>query len=195
MKLTETKDTNKMSNLYKEALSELGSVFEKLDDNSVDKVIEMIISANKIVVFGGGRERLQIMGFAMRLFHMGLNISVEGDMTTPAVGNGDLFIVTVGPGEISTASALIDVAKAAKAKILVLTAQPKGKAARKADFILLIPAQTMANDQGEAAASILPMGSLYEGALFVLFEIMILKLKDKLNISSEMMRVNHTNLE
>ena len=184
-----------MSNLYKDALNELGSVFEKLDDNSVDEAIEMIISANKIVVFGGGRERLQIMGFAMRLFHMGLNISVEGDMTTPAVGNGDLFIVTVGPGEISTACALIDVAKAAKAKILVLTAQPEGKAPKNADFVLLIPAQTMANDQGKDAKSILPMGSLYEGALFILFEIMVLKLKEKLNISSEMMRNNHTNLE
>ena len=195
MKRTEIKGINKMTNLYKDALNELGSVFEKLDDNSVDEAIEMIVSANKIVVFGGGRERLQIMGFAMRLFHMGLNISVEGDMTTPAIRNGDLFIVTVGPGEISTACALIDVAKAAKAKILVLTAQPEGQAPKNADFVLLIPAQTMANDQGKDAKSILPMGSLYEGALFVLFEIMVLKLKEKLNISSEMMRNNHTNLE
>ena len=78
---------------------------------------------------------------------------------------------------------------------MVLTAQPEGKAPKNADFVLLIPAQTMANDQGKDAKSILPMGSLYEGALFILFEIMVLKLKEKLNISSEMMRNNHTNLE
>ena len=58
-----------------------------------------------------------------------------------------------------------------------------------------IPAQTMADDQGTAARSVLPMGSLFEGALFVLFEVMILKLKERLAVSPEAMRANHTNME
>lgn len=166
-----------------------------MNDGDVDKAVDMIAGARKTVVFGGGRERLQIMGFAMRLYHMGLDVAVEGDMTTPPVGPGDLFIVTVGPGEISTALALLGVARSAGATILVLTAQPGGRAAAYADFVLTIPAQTMADDQGEKKTSVLPMGSLYEGALFVLFEIMILKLRDKLKIDPEAMRANHTNLE
>lgn len=184
-----------MSSLYATALSELSSVFDKLSDVDVDKAIDIIANAKTIVVFGGGRERLQIMGFAMRLYHMGLAVAVEGDMTTPPVGPNDLFIVTVGPGEISTALALLDVAKRAGATILVLTAQPKGRAAAYADFVLTIPAQTMADDQGKKKSSVLPMGSLYEGALFVLFEVMILKLRDRLKVNPEIMRSNHTNLE
>lgn len=184
-----------MSELYQAALSELGGVFAKLNDAAVDRAIEMIAAARKIVVFGGGREKLQIMGFAMRLYHLGLAVAVEGDMTTPPVGKGDLFIVTVGPGEISTALALLEVAKAAGATILVLTAQPSGRAAQYTDFVLHLPAQTMADDQGEKKSSVLPMGSLYEGALFVLFEVMILKLIARLNISTDTMRANHTNLE
>jgi 6-phospho-3-hexuloisomerase len=183
-----------VTDLYQGALNELADVFKKLDDSAVDRAVDMIAAAKTSVVFGGGRERLQIMGFAMRLFHMGLPVSVEGDMTTPPVGRGDLFIVTCGPGEISTALALLDVAKKAGATILVLTAQPQGRAAAQADFVLTIPAQTMADDQG-GNVSILPMGSLYEGALFVLFEIMVLKLRDKLAITPEAMRANHTNLE
>jgi 6-phospho-3-hexuloisomerase len=184
-----------MNSLYHTALNELGGVFAKLNDADVDTAIGMIAKAKKIVVFGGGRERLQIMGFAMRLYHMGLAVAVEGDMTTPPVGKGDLFIVTVGPGEISTALALLGVAKNAGADILVITAQPKGRAAAYANFVLTLPAQTMADDQGEKKSSVLPMGSLYEGALFVLFEVMVLKLKDKLKIDAELMRGNHTNLE
>ena len=65
---------------------------------------------------------------------------------------------------------------------------------KMADEVLLLPAQTMANDQG-AAVSLLPMGSVYEGALFVLFEVVILKLKDVLGVSAETMRGNHTNME
>lgn len=184
-----------MSTLYATALAELGQVFARLDDAAVDRAVAMIAQARRIVVFGGGREKLQIMGFAMRLYHMGLAAAVEGDMTTPPVGTGDLFVVTCGPGEISTALALMGVARAAGATTLLITAHPGGRAAALADFVLHLPAQTMADDQGSARSSVLPMGSLYEGALFVLCEVMVLKLIGHLQISPETMRANHTNLE
>lgn len=184
-----------MASLYKSALNELAGVFDRLSDADVDTANEMIAKANKIVVFAGGREKLQIMGFAMRLYHMGLKVAVEGDMNTPPVGKGDLFIVTIGPGEISTGLALLNVAKEAGASVLFITAQPQGRGADYADFVLHLPAQTMADDQGEAKTSVLPMGSLYEGALFILFEVMILKLIDRLGITPEAMRANHTNME
>jgi len=146
-----------MASMYQAALDEIGAVFARLDDSAVDEACARIARARRVVVFGGGRERLQIMGFAMRLYHMGRDVAVEGDMTTPPVGPGDLFIVTVGPGEISTALALLGVARDAGADIMVLTAQPQGRAAGYADFVLTIPAQTMADDQGDRV-SILPMG-------------------------------------
>jgi 6-phospho-3-hexuloisomerase len=186
---------NEMASLYATALNELAGVFEKVDDNEVDRALDMIARANRIVVFGAGRERLQIMGFAMRLFHMGLPVAVSGDVTAPPVGTGDLFMLACGPGEFSTALALMGVARQAGASILLVTAQPKGRAAALADSVLTIPAQTMADDQGQKKSSVLPMGSLFEGALFVLFEVMVLKLRDRLNISPETMRANHTNLE
>lgn len=182
-------------NLYQTALDELGGVFSSLDDAQVDALVDRLARARRIVVFGGGREKLQIMGFAMRLFHMGLDAAVEGDMTTPAVGPGDVFLVTCGPGYISTAEALVGVAKAAGAEVCLVTAQPGGRLGPMSDFILHLPAQTMADDQGDRKTSVLPMGSLFEGALFVLFEVMVLKLKARLNITADAMRANHTNLE
>ena len=179
---------------YRQALEELGVVLDRMNDGDVDRAVASLAAARHVSVFGGGREGLQIRGFAMRLFHLGRSVSVIGDMTTPALGAGDLFLVTVGPGEISTAVALVGVAKAAGAKVLVITAQPGGRVPKMADEVLLLPAQTMADDQGPAA-SLLPMGSVYEGALFVLFEVMILKLKAALGVSSDAMRGNHTNME
>ncbi|NDW04091.1 SIS domain-containing protein [Jiella pacifica] len=184
-----------MSDLYRTALAELGTVMDGIDDAAVDEACRMIASARRIGTYAGGREGLQIKGFAMRLFHLGAHVGVVGDMTMPALGNGDLFVVSVGPGEISTALALMGVAKKDGAKILFITAQPGGRGAQLADFVLTVPAQTMANDQGGAATSVLPMGSLYEGALFVLFEVMVLKLRDLMAVSPETMRSNHTNME
>ena len=87
------------------------------------------------------------------------------------------------------------VAKDAGAEVLFITAQPGGRCAPLANLILHLPAQTMADDQGDRRSSVLPMGSLFEGALFILFEVMVLKLKARLNITADAMRANHTNLE
>ena len=184
-----------MSSLYELALDELRGVARHMDDAAVDRACEMISRARKVVVFGCGREGLQIRGFAMRLFHLGRDVAVVGDMTAPAIGPGDLFLASVGPGELSTALALLQVAKDAGATILVLTAQPAGRAGAFADLILTIPAQTMADDQEPNASAVLPMGSLYEGAMFIVFEVMVAKLRSMLDISPEAMRANHTNLE
>ncbi len=184
-----------MTTLYRTALDELGQVTDRIDDSAVDAACALIAEARRIMVFGGGREGLQIRGFAMRLFHLGRPVSVVGDMTAPPLGPGDLFVVTVGPGYISTALALMEVAKTAGATILFVTAQPQGRCAAIADVVLLLPAQTMADDQGPSVRSVLPMGSVYEGALFVLFEVMILKLRDRLGVTPDAMRANHTNME
>lgn len=76
----------------------------------------------------------------------------------------------------------------------MFTAQPQGRAPQMADHVVVVPAQTMANDRG-SGTSVLPMGSLYEGAIYVLFEVMVLRLRDMLGVTSDQMRANHTNLE
>ena len=61
----------------------------------------------------------------MRLFHRGLAVAVAGDMTIPPVGQGDLVLVTCGPGETSAATAPMGEAKPAGATILPITTSPR----------------------------------------------------------------------
>lgn len=72
-------------------------------------------------------------GLAMRLFHLGRSASVVGDMTTPAIGPGDLLLVSAGPGMLSTALALTEVAKTAGAKVMTVTATPDGAVPKNSD--------------------------------------------------------------
>ena len=86
--------TDSLAQLSKGALRDLAGVSAAMPENALDGLIEAIVAAKRIVVFGLGREGLQMRGFAMRLFHMGRDVAVWGDMTTPALGAGDLFIAS-----------------------------------------------------------------------------------------------------
>jgi len=183
-----------MTSLYHAALGDLSRVFDRIDQAAVERAVDEIAAAKSIALYGVGREGLQIKGLAMRLFHLGRKAAVVGDMTTTHLGAGDLLIVSAGPGWFSTVAALMGVAKRDGARTLLVTAQSDGACAKAADVVLPIPAQTMADDTG-GAVSVLPMGSLYEGAQYILFEVMILMLRDKLGVTAEAMRANHTNLE
>ena len=180
--------------LAKGALADLDAVFSAMPEDALDGLIEEIVKARRIVVFGLGREGLQMRGFAMRLFHMGRNVAVWGDMTAPEVAAGDLLIVSAGPGDLATARALVGIAKGAGARAALVTAQPQGGLARLVDVVTVIPAQTMANDQA-GRLSVLPMGSLFETAQMIAFELAILKLRPRFQETAETMRARHTNLE
>ena len=180
---------------HKIALSELSAVLDGIDSGSLDTALKMIAKARQILLYGCGREGLQMRGLAMRLYHLGLSAGMVADMNAPPLAEGDLFIVSAGPGELSTVTALMQVARQDGARILFLTATPDAAAAQLADHVLLIPAQTMASDQGGAACSVLPMGSIFEGVLFILFEMMILQLRDMLGVDPDQMRARHTNME
>jgi len=136
-----------MTTLYRAALDDLERVFERIDESAVERAVDEIARANRIALYGVGREGLQIKGFCMRLFHLGRRAAVVGDMTTPHLGAGDLLIVSAGPGYFSTVAALMGVAKRDGARTLVVTAQPEGECPKAADAVLPIPGQTMADDR------------------------------------------------
>ena len=186
--------TDTLGTLSKGALADLAGVFGKLPDDAAAPLIEAIVAARRIVLFGCGREGLQMRGFAMRLFHMGRDVSVWGDMTTPAVEKGDLLIASAGPGYLATAEVLLDIARKAGARTALITAQAQAKLASHVDIVTRIPAQTRADDSGPSL-SVLPMGSLFETAQMIFFELVILQLRPRLLETPETMRARHTNLE
>jgi len=69
-----------------------------------------------------------------------------------------------------------------------------GVTPKKSDFVLHLPAQTMANDKGENVST-LPMESLFEGTQYLVFELIVLQLMEFLPENKVAMRDRHTNLE
>lgn len=177
------------------AAEELRVAAAGVDPAALAGLVEELAAAKRVICYGVGREGLMMRALAMRLYHMGLEAHVVGDMSCPPVGAGDLLVVSAGPGDFSTVMGLLGVAKADGARVACVTAQPGARVPAASDRVLVIPAQTMADDTGPAVASVLPMGSLFEGAQYLVFEMLILMLRDRLGVPPEAMRARHTNLE
>ena len=176
------------------AVREVSAVLAQIPPTTAERLCDEVAAARRIACYGVGREGLMMRALCMRLMHLGLDAHVVGDMTTPPLGEGDLLITSAGPGSFSTVAVLLQVAQAADARTVVVTANPNGNAARLADTVIELPAQTMADDE-RPAPSILPMGSLYEAVQLLFFDVVSIRLRERLGQSADEMRSRHTNLE
>ena len=179
--------------LFDGALNEIRGVLEADAATEVDRLCDELMKARRIACYGVGREGLMMRALCMRLMHLGLDAHMVGDMTAPALGAGDLLVVSAGPGFFSTVMALLKVSKAAGARTVAVTAQPGGEVPGAADTVIHLRAQTMADDKG--GVSVLPMGSLYEAAMLIFFDVLSIVLRDRTGQTMDGMRSRHTNLE
>lgn len=184
-----------MTDRISSAVEKVERALVGVEQTRVEAACRMIAEAKAIGVYGCGREGYQMRGFAMRLFHMGLNVGYLGETTMPALAGGAVFVVSSGPGGLATVDAHIRTVKAAGGLVILLTAQSDAATAQDADIVISVPAQTMANDGQTDERDILPMGSVYEGALFFLCEWLVAELKPLTGETAMTMRTRHTNME
>ncbi|KAJ8425273.1 hypothetical protein Cgig2_025381 [Carnegiea gigantea] len=179
-------ESDSMSTMATQICTQIASVFTKPSKTPspltllVDQITATAAQNGHIFVYGVGREGLMMKALCMRLYHLGLLAHCVFDMTTPPIGPPDLLIASAGPGGFSTVDAICGLARSNGARVLLLTAQPESGSScvNQATVVAHVPAQTMADDHDgaghvEESRPLLPMGSLYEGALYVLFEMVV----------------------
>jgi 6-phospho-3-hexuloisomerase len=184
---------NTQKALISAAIGELQETLDAIDGHAVAKLTAHVVEARRIACYGLGRELLSLRAFCMRLMHLGLDAHVAGDVTAQPVRNGDLVVVSAGPGSLAMAETIVDLAREADAMVVVITAQPEGPVPQKAHDVIVIPAQTMANDAG--SASILPMGTAYEIAMLIYLDLVAISVREATGQSMEDLRQRHFNLE
>ena len=180
--------------LGKTITEELAKVFERIDLAQVEAFMDAIDKAKRIILIGVGREGLATRAFTMRLMHMGLDAHWVWDDTTPSLGKGDLLIATSGCGEIGHIHYVVETAKKRGAKVAVVTGDPHKKTAKMADLLLFLPAAVYLGT-ADVVPSVQPMGNLFEQALLITFDMIVMTLRDRKGITPEQMEHQHRNLE
>ena len=108
-----------------------------------------------------------------------------GETTTTAIQKGDLLLLCQRFGRIQ--QALISHGEKAKEKgaaLLLVTGNPESTLGKMADVTLVVKAP---KKEDREAASIMPMGTLFEGGSCLVFENLVLVLMKAKNETSESM--------
>ncbi|MCC8027863.1 MAG: SIS domain-containing protein [Clostridium sp.] len=176
------------------AMKELQEVFELMDDSYIRELLEAVKSHRRIFTIGAGREGLSTKAFAMRLTHLGKESHWIWDDTTPALGTGDLLIAVCGPGHIDTIDQVVRYAKGHGAVIAVISAAESGYCVEQADIVMKLPAAAY-RASGKFVETKQPMGNLFEQALFIVFDVIVMMASEEMGIPEAEMVARHRNIE
>jgi 6-phospho-3-hexuloisomerase len=150
-------------------VDKITSVLDSTDKNQSTELKKLIDNAGHIFVAGAGRSKLVSSFLAMRLVHCGYSVSMVGEIVTPALKEGDLYIVISG-------SVVSMKASSAMADLADLTVK-------------------MGNDEVFALTKGLPMGTSFELSTLVYLEAIIGEIVFDKDLTEEGMRAIHANLE
>ena len=178
--------------LTRAVLEEHKKVLLDVKEEETERLLDALAEAKCIQVFGMGRMNCAVRAFVMRLMHMGLNAHVVYDTTCPNIGPGDLLVVN---GACTTISyTIMKFARRLGAKVVAITANPRSKSAQLCDFTVSLRGQVHGGRDYEIA-SVQPMASLFEQAIFIYEDILVQLLMKRLHVTAEQMAKRHTNLD
>lgn len=176
-------------------IAELNGTLSQVDIHQAELLAQKIKASKKILVAGAGRSGFAVKAFAMRLMHMGYDAYVVGETVTPNLESEDLLLIGSGSGETGSLISMSKKAKALGGSVALITIFPNSSVGLQADLTLEIPAPTPKAKQANGLTSIQPMGSLFEQSLFLILDLVILRLMDLNTKDSDTMFKRHANLE
>ena len=173
------------------AVEDLARVLRKVKSRDVKALCNAVLESHRVFVTGLGRTGLMARGFAMRLMHLGRRVFHVGDVITPSVAAGDLLVICTRTGKSKVLSHYISIARGAGARVAVLTARPDSLVATRADVVVHID-DTPGRRAGDRRQ---PLGSLFEQALLIVLDQIVLDLMERLALTEADMARIHTDLE
>ncbi len=174
------------SNLNK-ILHEISTISSRSQFENVDKFINQILLADKIVCVGAGRVGISMRAFSKRLKHLGKEVYFISDEVLPRFGQRDLMIIGSGSGETATILTLAQKCKQSSTSLIMITTNPKSSIAQLSDVCVVLNFQDVETIQ--------PMTSLFEQSLYLTLDAIILELMRIMEINESQMKDFHNVFE
>jgi 6-phospho-3-hexuloisomerase len=166
-------------------LKDLECILGAVPEEDTRRFVHAIRDAGRVFMYGLGRSGLVARMFGMRLVHLGREATIVGDTTTPAIREGDLLIPCSRTGRSPILHHAIRLAHRQKAQVAAVVGTPESL---KADLIVRLPLEAAKAEKAQ------PMGSLFEQALLLYLDSVVLLLMAELKNTGEDMERIHSNL-
>lgn len=175
--------------------AEVASVVDRLvaEPGDLGRVLDALTGADRVFVLGAGRSGLALRMTAMRLMHLGLDVHVVGDTTTPAIRAGDALLTASGSGTTTGIVRAAETAANVGAKIAAITTASDSPLGRSADALVVVPAAAKLDRSG--AASTQYAGGLFEQAVVLVGDAIFDALWQRSGLDADDLWPRHANLE
>ena len=189
-----------------EIVDHIKKVVHEIDVKKVKVLMDDLICAKRVFVYGMGRSGLIAQAFAMRLANLNFQVHIVGGVTTPAIEKGDFLFLISGSGNTKSIVRAAEIAKEKGAKIGVLTSNPDSQVAKLADTFVIIHGRTkehvedlkkeyLVNQLRGQHVPYSPLGTLFEDTCLILLDSAIVQIMHEMGISERDMKKRHTNIE
>jgi 6-phospho-3-hexuloisomerase len=169
-------------------LRDLKRVLEAVPDRQTASFCASLLKARRVFVYGLGRSGLVARAFGMRLVQMGRDATIVGDTTTPAIRKGDLLVVCSRTGRSPILHHAVRLAHRVGGHVVTVVGNRATPLARDADDVVRLPMEAARSETEQ------PMGSLFEQALLLYLDTVVVLLLSTLKKTSEDLERVHSNL-
>ena len=169
-------------------LKELRQILDAVSPRRTDQFLRAIIRARRVFMYGLGRSGLVARMFGMRLVHLGRSAEVVGDTTTPAIRADDLLVVCSRTGHSPILRHAVRLAHKEDAQAVAVVGMRATPLSSESDLVVRLPLEIAQGEKNQ------PMGSLFEQALLLYLDGMVLRLMERLEMTAEDMERIHSNL-
>jgi 6-phospho-3-hexuloisomerase len=168
-------------------LKEIEKILAADHKENVEEVVDLLLKADNIFVYGVGRSGLVAKGFAIRLVQLGLTVYFVGDIATPIVNEKSLVLIISATGETMSAIQTANICRRVGAKVVVITGKSTSKLAHAANVIFPLKIDTT-----DKSRKLAPLGTLFEDAAMILLDGVIAELMEKMGQDDKKMRTRHS---
>ncbi len=168
-------------------LRDLSTILEHVDDEKTGDFLDAIDGAQRVFVYGVGRSGLVARMFGMRLVHLERSASVVGETTTPAIGPDDLLVLCSRTGGSPWLHHAVGLAHKEGARVVAIVGL-NTPLDTDVDLLVRLPLAEAESEQSQ------PMGSLFEQALHLYLDMVVLRLMSMWGKTAETMEKVHFNL-
>ena len=179
--------------VIQQILSELTTLFSEIDETTIPSFIQCLKDGQRLFFYGAGRSGLAVKMAAMRFMHLGQEAHVVGEVTCPAIGEGDVLLVASGSGRTPGILSAAQKARAVGAAVLAITTDANSPLAEYAQQQIVLHAAV--KDEHRHTVSVQYAGSLFEQATVLLLDALFHLMWKICAQPAEVLWARHANME